>query len=245
MAAKKKRRSSQHDLVLQPINPMSQRRIRIYLSLFIVLALIGAWVGGEYTGRYLQKEYADELADLRQEYMLQGLELQAARDELALHRTGAEVAEEAQGQVRSEIKELRNQLAELEEAVAFYKSVMSPNSAEQGLRIEKFTITPASDPGTYSYRLVLTQVGDNRRRISGNVMLSLQGGAEGSLVDLPLKEQLKPQSETTYRFRYYQELEGGFMLPDNLAPKTIKVEVNVAGSRQDKQEQILVWPLEK
>ena len=59
--------------------------------------------------------------------------------------------------------------------MAFYKSVMAPGSVEQGLRIEKFDLAATSTEGEFAFRLVLTQVGDNRNNIAGD------GAAGGGL----------------------------------------------------------------
>ena len=242
--AKKRKPGKEHDVTLVPVNLHRRRRIRVYTSLLVIAAVLAAWVGGDVTGRYRDNAAEIERDALKQQARQLAEQLQVARDELALHRTGAEVAQEAQDQVRGEIRELRGQIAELEEAVAFYKSVMSPGTGEQGVRIEKVGVAAASEPGTYTYRFVLTQVGDNRRHASGEVTITLRGRRGDEAVTMILSDQLAAGSETRFRFRYYQELTGRFSLPEDVVPEQMTVSASVSGSRQSNPEKSLIWQLE-
>lgn len=242
--AKKRKSSRNHEVTLVPVNLHRRRRIRVYTSLLVLLAVLAAWVGGDVTGRYRDNAAELERDALQVRIRQVSEELQAARDELALHRTGAEVALEAQDQVRGEIRELRGQIAELEEAVAFYKSVMSPGAGEQGVRIEKIGVAAANEPGVFTYRFVLTQVGDNRRHASGQVAVTLRGRRGDEAVTLTLTDLLATGSETRFRFRYYQELTGRFTLPEDVLPEQLTVTASVNGNRAEAPEKSLIWQLE-
>lgn len=243
MAQKKRTAANRHDITLVPVNLHRRRRVRVYTTLLVILSILGAWVGGDVTGRYRDNTAELERDSLRGEVARLEAELRAVRDELVLHRTSAEVAQEAQGQVRGEIRELRGQIAELEEAVAFYKNVMSPGSGEQGVRIEKVGVAAGNESSVYTYRLVLTQVGDNRRYASGEVALTLTGRQGDQPLSLPLGPQLAAGSETRFRFRYYQELTGRFTLPEDVVPERLDVNASVSG-RKEKPEKTFIWQLE-
>ena len=234
--ARKRKSAKDHDVTLVPVNLRRRRRIRVYTTLFVIVALLAAWVGGDVTGRY-----RDNAAELQRDALVEQnrdlvRQLQSARDELALYRTGAEVAQQAQ---------LRGQIAELEEAVAFYKSVMSPGAGEQGVRIEKVGVAAASEPRTYTYRFVLTQVGDNRRYASGQVTMILRGRRGDEAITMTLNDQLAAGSETGFRCRYYQELTGRFSLPEDVEPEQLTVSASVSGRRQENPEKSLIWQLEE
>ena len=102
----------------------------------------------------------------------------------------------------------------------------------------------ASEPGTYTYRFVLTQVGDNRRHASGEVTITLRGRRGDEAVTMILSDQLAAGSETRFRFRYYQELTGRFSLPEDVVPEQMTVSASVSGSRQSNPEKSLIWQLE-
>jgi len=116
--AKKRPGSSVDDMVLVPVDRRRRRRLRVYGSLFVVLAVLAAFVAGQVSVRENTSRMERDRARLATEVTRLDTALRAARNELALHRTGTEVSQQAQEQVRSEIRDLRGQLAELEEAHA-------------------------------------------------------------------------------------------------------------------------------
>lgn len=255
------KRSRSEDMVLMPVDRRQRRRIRVYSSLLVVLLITGSFVAGQISVR----ENVEQLRSERRHYMAQTAELeqvlQSTRNELALHRTGSEVAQQAQEQVRGEIRDLRDQLAELEEAVAFYKSVMAPGSVEQGLRIERLDLAPASSDGEVAFRLVLTQLGDNRSNVSGDVLFRVSGlrrpeepvaaTADQSVsppievIEVSGSDILQTGSETRFRFRYFQELTGKLRLPEGIEAEHITVEA-ISGSRRDQKiERTYPWQLQE
>jgi hypothetical protein len=242
---KKRPGSPVDDMVLVPINRRRRRRLRVYGSLAVVLLVLLAFVGGQISVRENTSRMERDRARLSDQVNQLDLALQSARNELALHRTGTQVAQQAQEQVRSEIRDLRGQLAELEEAVAFYKSVMAPGSVEQGLRIERFELAPAGTSGEVAFRLVLTQVGDNRNNITGDVLLRVAGRQGDAAIQLSGSDMLVEGSETRFRFRYFQELTGRLRLPDNVQPEQITVEAISGTRRNQKTEKTYMWQLQE
>lgn len=233
------------DMVLVPINRRRRRRLRVYGSLAVLLLLMAAFVGGQISVRENTSRLERDRARLTDQVTRLDSALQSARNELALHRTGTQVAQQAQEQVRSEIRDLRGQLAELEEAVAFYKSVMAPGSVEQGLRIERFELAPAGTSGEVAFRLVLTQVGDNRNNVAGDVLLRLAGRQGNEAVQLSGSDMLVEGSETRFRFRYFQELTGRLRLPDDVQAEQITVEAISGTRRNQKTEKTYIWQLQE
>ena len=232
-------------MVLVPVDRRRRRRLRVYGSLVVILAVLVAFVGGQVSVRENTSRMERDRARLATEVAQLDTALRAARNELALHRTGTEVAQQAQEQVRSEIRDLRGQLAELEEAVAFYKSVMAPGSVEQGLRIEKFDLAATSTEGEFSFRLVLTQVGDNRNNVAGDVLLKLAARKGAEAVQLNGSDILAEGSETRFRFRYFQELTGKLRLPADIVPEQITVEAINSARRNQKTEKTYIWQLQE
>lgn len=244
MTRRKKRRSPE-ELMLIPVDPVRRRRVRVYAGLGLVLALLVAFFGGEIRGRQGELNAEQERDELVQEVKQLRRELQTARDELALQRTSTEMAEQAQTQVRQQIKSLRDQVAELEEAVSFYKNVMAPGSRDEGLHIEKFDLAETDEPGLYRYKLVLTQVGDNRAYLSGQVQLKLAATRGEEAVAVGHSDLLAEGSETSFRFRYFQELGGRLRLPEGVAPGRLTVEAVATGRRRDRAEKEFNWRLQE
>jgi hypothetical protein len=243
--ARKRPGSPIDDMVLVPVDRRRRRRLRVYGALMVMLTIVGAFVAGQISVRENTQSMERDRARLSERVTQLDSALQAARNELALHRTGTQVAQQAQEQVRTEIRDLRGQLAELEEAVAFYKSVMAPGSAEQGIRIEKFDLAATATAGEVAFRLVLTQVGDNRNNITGDVLLRLAGRRGDDSVEFSGSDILQEGSETRFRFRYFQELTGRLRLPEDVLPEQITVEAIAGARRNQKTEKTFNWQLQE
>ena len=233
------------EVILVPVDPVRQRRLRVLAGVAVPVALAVVFLFGQLAAERADRDALAERDRLRHEHRQLSTGLQAAREELALHRSGAEMTTQAQEQLRQELRGLRDQIAELEEAVAFYKSVMSPGSGDDGLRIERFQLSRGQEDGVYHYRLVLTQVADNRNFVAGTVTLSIEGIRDGESVTVQTENLLDDASDTRFRFRYFQELSGQFRLDDGLTPQQIRVEAATTGRGAQRVEQQFGWQLQE
>lgn len=243
--ARNKSRKKHQDVVLEEVIPARRRRWRVYTSLAVLLALVAAYFLGVLNGRQqelsLERErnqLADQVEELEQK-------LRTTRDQLALQRTSTRMAEQAQGQVRGEIRTLRDQVAELEEAVAFYKNVMAPGSGEKALSIEQLDLAETDETRRYDFRLVLTQPGDNRAFLDGQVQIRVTGQRDDEEVTLDNNDVLGSGSETGFRFRYFQELTGRLELPEGFEPERVTVKAVATGRREARAEREFNWTLEE
>ena len=240
MAKKPKSRAGIDDVVLIPVSPSQRKkRRRLLISGAIVAALV-LFFGGLWSGNNGALDTSETNRRLRAELKSQSRELEAARNELALYRTDTEVTQQARENLRQEIKGLRDQAAELEEAVVFYKSVMAPGASE-GLQIEKMVLQPEDKSGYYRYRLVLVQAGDNRNYLSGDISLSLRGSRDGESFSLNGTDWLEDGSETRFRFRYFQELNGRFQVPEGVELEAIDVEAESGGRNRYETQKTIKW----
>lgn len=233
------------ELILVPVDPVRRRRLRLLAGLGILVLVLGALMAGRVMTERADRQAMSERSSLLQETRELSNNLRAAREELALHRTGSEMATQAQEQLRQELRGLRDQIAELEEAVAFYKNVMSPGSGEEGLRIERFELARMAEAGVYHYRLVLTQVGDNTSFIAGQVNVSVDGISDGEALTVQTDQLVVDGSETRFRFRYFQELDGRVRLPEGLDPTQIRVEAIGGGRGGQTVERNFSWQVQE
>ncbi len=240
MARKPKSRAGIDDVMLMPVSPSRQKkRRRLWIVSLLLLAVV-LFAGGFWTGSSGALDTSAANQRLRSDLKTAKRELEAARNELALYRTDTEVTREARETLRQEIKSLRDQAAELEEAVVFYKSVMAPGASE-GLQIEKMVLQPEDKSGYYRYRLVLVQAGDNRNYLSGDISLALRGSRDGESFSLNGTDWLEDGSETRFRFRYFQELNGRFQVPEGVELEAIDVEAESGGRNRYQTQKTVKW----
>ena len=241
MAKKPKSRAGIDDVMLVPVSPSQQKKRRRILVVSAIAAAMLLFFGGLWSGNSGALDTSETNRRLRAELKSASRELEAARNELALYRTDNEVTQQARENLRQEIKGLRDQAAELEEAVAFYKNVMAPGGAERGMQIEKLTLQPTGEEGQYSYKVVLVQSGDNSNYLAGDIDLTLRGSRAGEPVTLTGDSWLDDGSETRFRFRYFQELNGRFHLPEGVEISALDVDAESGGRNSYKTQKTIKW----
>ncbi len=161
-------------------------------------------------------------------------ELETARQRLVVSQAESQVGRQSRDQLREQIRSLRDQIAELREAVTFYKNVMAPAGHHSPLRIQTFELTPAVGARRFRYRVVLVQPGDKQRDLSGQVEFRLQGRRDGKSVVMDGGAMLDGGKAPGFRFRYFQELAGGLTLPKGVEPVSLEVIVHPDGQEKGK-----------
>jgi cell division protein FtsB len=241
MAPRNRRRTGIDDVILVPMSPSRQRRTRLIAVLVSLVAAAALFTGGLWLGHGGGLDSSRQNQVLRQTLDKTQALLRTARHELALYKAEVDVAEQAREKLRKEIRGLRDQSAELEEAVAFYKNVMAPGDNNGPLQIQKFDVRPADGERRYRYRLVLVQSGDNRGYLSGAVTLSLKGQRDGKAVTLDAAPWLDESSELRFRFRYFQALSGILTVPADLQVNALEMKARSTGGRRS--EVVQSFPL--
>jgi hypothetical protein len=135
-------------------------------------------------------------------------------------------------------KELMDQIDEMYEQrreLAFYRRIMAPEKEASGVVIEDFVITATASEGFYRFRLVLMQLKRTKLFAKGRITLSLEGSQNGepTVLDLAKLAELSDQ-QIKFSFRYFQEIEGAFTLPEGFVPERVEVGASVParGSRK-------------
>ena len=152
-------------------------------------------------------------------------------------RTSDRIDQEAYSQVSVDLDDLQSQIAELNEELAFYRGIMSPSDGRSGLQIKAVQISPGSDSGAFSLRLILVQAGRHDTRVQGGVDLSVVGESIDADNDQSVDPMTINMSQLTgetdklrYSFRYFQILDRDISLPVGFRPDT--VEVSLSGGRK-------------
>ncbi len=119
--------------------------------------------------------------------------------------------------------ELKNRLAVLDNSAAGQPQ----GRGDTGLSISRLEIDPTGELSRYSYRLVLRQRdADGQTLLTGHVRMELAGRLGGQPASIPLGDlgQGAETRDILLRFRYFQNVEGEFTLPEGFIPEAIKVE---------------------
>ncbi len=186
-------------------------------------------------------------ASERQEYKTQIAELEAEivvfKQEVALLETHRDIDREAYREVEVSLTTLQVKIQEQQDAIAFYRGIVSPQDGKSGLRVQDLQLTRGSDEREYNLRVVLVQSKKHDRKVSGDVSLSIEGSQDGVATSYSFA-QLQPASDDKawiYSFRYFQDFERQLMLPDGFTPERIKIEVKSKTKSISSIEESYAW----
>ena len=173
--------------------------------------------------------------ELRKQY-------QAARQQQISLERGRAIDEQALNQAQQSIVALETRNAQLRSDLRFYKKIMAPASLARGLQIDRLSIDENSEGG-FDFRLVLTQVGNNKRYQSGMVAVNLLGQSGESAEVIPLRD-VSPQIDdlgVKFRFRYFQDINGSLTLPDGFEPLEVQVVAQPEGKETVQAKRTFLW----
>lgn len=120
---------------------------------------------------------------------------------------------------------------------------MAPSEVSKGLQVDQLSLRQGRVEGQYAFKLVLTQVGDNKSYISGVVVVNIIGDRNGEQEVIPLRDLSGDVEElgVRFRFRYFQDVEGMLTLPDNFEPYEIQVVAKAEGNKASEAERTFDW----
>jgi len=228
-------------LVSQRQTPRWKRVLMSSLVLFLVAG--GFFIAGYYQGIREKIHVLDERAELRLETEQLKQDVSQLQEQAAIHKHGSELERQASERVRKENISLQNRVSELEEAVSFYKGIMAPRKNDKGLRIERLELSSTVNKRRFKYKVVMTQVADNSSYISGSVSLNLVGVRQGVKESIPFEQlsQAQTSSGIPFKFRYFQNVDGEIVVPDEFVPEQIEVIAQSKGRKATRLEKRFDW----
>jgi septal ring factor EnvC (AmiA/AmiB activator) len=147
--------------------------------------------------------------------------------EVALLETHRSIDREAYKVVEASLTTLQVKIQEQQDAIAFYRGIVSPKDGNSGLRVQDFQLTRGIAEREYNLRVVLVQSMQHGRKVSGDVSLSIEGRQDGVATSYTYAQVLPESADKkwNYSFRYFQDFNRRLLLPDGFTPERIKIEV--------------------
>lgn len=215
-----------------PLAVVHYRPYRYWLVILIAtvitaLAAFGCYYAGFHRAASVQQVAVEELKQLRG-YQAEKIErIQELEQQVANFSLGSQVDRKATEQVRAQVVELKNRIAELERDNTFYRDLMRPDNEGQGISVGVPTITPLSQANAYQYKMVVKQLDTNRLQVGGYLEFVLVGKNGDVQKRIPLKEVSDTISSDRIKlnFRYFQRIEGKLVLPQEFTPDRIELKI--------------------
>lgn len=167
-----------------------------------------------------RRAYKDMIDELENEIV--GL-----NEEIALLETHQSIDREAYKVVEASLTDLQAKIQEQQDAIAFYRGIVSPADGKSGLRVQDFRLTRGGEEREYMIRLVLVQAMKHDRKVSGDVKLSIMGELNGEEAVYEYSQLLPADADDAwaFSFRYFQDFDRQVVLPDGFTPERITVHV--------------------
>lgn len=236
--------SKQDQLMVVSYDPWTRFFKRLFM-LVLIAALGGAsYIFGRYEALEAQTQAIAERDQLKEDLQMAQDEMASYSQRVIMLEKGGEVDRRSTEGLRQNLVDLRNQIATLQEEVAFYKGIMAPSTRKQDLRIQKLDIESTLEARRYRYKVVITQVGTNQRFVSGLAGVNIVGVLNGEQKVYGLRDVSDDVQDygIKYRFRYFQEIEGDLVLPEGFIAESVEVVLQTNGSKANRVEQSFPWP---
>ena len=233
---------SKEKLIVVPYQPGKRAR----QSLFFVISSIAIAVVGFFAGESRLSYQYDAVAEERDNLLLELRRVRESetgyRQNVANLERGRAIDSQAQQDVQATIKGLEQEASQLKADVTFYKNILAPADNTKGLQIQKMEISATSDSNRYAYKIVLTQVANNKRYINGVVAVNFIGSVNGKKEILPLRDISEVKElGVKFKFRYFQDIAGELTMPNDFTPEKIQVVAQARGKKNTRVEQTFDW----
>ena len=237
-----KRKPAEEYVVIRHRPGYRFRRTAILLVFTIVAAVAGYATGLAQSGfRFSSAEESNQVLEnevekLRDDY-------RKARQQLINLERGRAIDEQALNQARKTIVDLETRIGSLQSDLTFYKNIMAPSETSKGLQVDSFTLVRARNQESYDFKLVLTQVGNNKSYISGVVAVNVIGLRDEEKEVIALRDLSEDIADlgVKFRFRYFQDVEGSLKLPEEFEPLEIQVVAQAEGKKSSQAERTFNW----
>lgn len=211
----------------------------------LAVAVVAAWIAYGYGQRSAGHDAA-ATAELHDALAAQVDRLQSENQHLHAQVAELEMARrldrDAYGAIERTLGDLQSQLAREGDDLAFYRSIVSPADGIQGLRIQRFDVTPGAGPRQYRLRLTLVQAMRHESVVSGLAQITLSGMQGAVPRKYSIGELLdQPRAQLPFSFRYFQTLEQVVTLPEGFEPYEADVQLQSSKLRAGPLQQAFPW----
>lgn len=238
--------SKQYSLRVVQHRPAHRILMFLLMLLLVAACVAGAYFGGYWQGLGTQASALQQVEQLRQELSAAERESERLRQEVANLSLASEVDQHASEEVRTDVIELRQQIASLEADISFYRGLMAPSEANSGLSIGEVNIVETAVAGHYAFKIVMQQLATNHQVLNGTLEVTVVGRSNGGETRVPLYQLSDDidSEEIKLRFKYFQNIEGELTLPEGFEAQKLELAAQSSGRDGVKVTKSFGWLVE-
>ena len=136
------------------------------------------------------------------------------------------ISRDANRDLQSTLAERDEEISGLRADVAFYERFVGATAQRRGLAVHELQLVPQSDQG-WHFIATLTQNLNRGAVNAGRLQVTVEGTHDGKLQRLAWAD-LRQQANAPgvdYSFKYFQQVEGDFVLPAGFKPSRVAVRL--------------------
>jgi len=232
-------------LVVKAHHPLRTRLIIAMMVIALATAGYSLFEYGRFSAGYDSSDVEQEHKVLFDHVDSLESNIEDLNEQNAVLERAKQIERKAYDELDITLKVLQSEILELKGELAFYRGIVSPRNAAQGLHLQRFKIEPNGKTRGFRYKVILTQVLKNDRFARGVIQINIEGmqGKEPKVLKLS-QVTAKSVKELEYRFRYFQSMEGELTLPSGFTPHRITVSImpRSRGKNKSPIDKTYDWP---
>lgn len=242
-------KGSKHEkMVVVPYRPGRRFVLVVLLVLGVAVSAVGGFMFGY--SNTLRSQQSEQTTQQELNELLIGAETENSelRRQVAILDRSSVMDQLAAEEVQETIIGLRDRVSQLEEDIVYYRQVVSAETEDTGLIISQLDIDVTRESNRYRYKLVLRQQdADGDTFLTGHVNINLVGsqGEEKQILSLRDLSAEQDQLDIRLRFKYFQNIEGELVLPENFVPDRLQVAAVSVGPVEKSINQNFSWVVER
>lgn len=169
------------------------------------------------------------------------------REELDVQRVQHQLDSASLEMVRKEIALQKDQLAELEEGVKFYKGLMAPEEITHGLSLRKIELLATEKSNHFVFRIIVQQAAVKHTTLRGSLSIEVFGRQGEESISYPLADLSEgiDSNKLTLRFRYFQSIEGELVVPTGFEPEGFSIVAKATSPRKVELREQFPWDVQE
>ena len=137
------------------------------------------------------------------------------------------------------LKEVENEHYQLKKELAFYEKIMAPEKEADGVVLDNFIVSKTETKNRYIFRTFLVHQLIQKRYAKGYIDIKVLGSLNGKTTVLGLADVSElTKKELSFSFKFFQVVEGAFVLPEGFSPEKINVIVTLPKGRWQKYHRL-------
>ena len=208
--------------------------IKFYTSMLGLAILIAAFFLGFSLAKWLDQQKLAQTEAMQLKIDERDQQINRLEQQLNFIRVESEVDKLSLQQIQQNLQNAQQENIKTKELLSFYQSIMAPELSAGGVTIDRLYIEPTLVEQEFRYKVVLIQTSKQKSYAKGNLVINLSGIQNEQTSSFDIGQLAVQENDLNFSFKYFQILEGSFVIPENFTPE--KVELIVTLPKQRGQE---------